>query len=224
MSNDEIMNRCRMTKQGLIMTLRNRGLIDCMNVVKNKNSFIRIMDAPAAAAQGSTVFHPSPAFTGARPGYVFHAGRYGMGYYLDPEHKTREFGHNVKYRSDGVERQDFEERLAKVNEALKYAGGIPQNKWDYGKHREMHENNLKEARKRLEDHKTKISEMVNKCRLRGVDETEIQTSVYRSFSHQHIQLLEQVLAAKKTLEMMDVGTVEELTRQKIAILEELASS
>jgi hypothetical protein len=37
----------------------------------------------------------------------------------------------------------------------------------------------------------------------------------------HIQLLEQVLAAKKALVMMDVGTVEELTRQKIAILEEM---
>jgi predicted RecB family nuclease len=36
--------------------------------------------------------------------------------------------------------------------------------------------------------------------------------------------LEAVIAAKKTLEMMDIGTVEELTRQKIAILEELASS
>ena len=113
------------------------------------------------------------------------------------------------------------ERLAKVNEALKYAGGIPQNKWDYGKHREMHENNLKEARKRLDDHKTKISEIENKCRLRGVDETEIQKSVHQSFSHMHIQLLEQVLAAKKALVMMDVGTVEELTRQKIAILEEM---
>jgi hypothetical protein len=37
----------------------------------------------------------------------------------------------------------------------------------------------------------------------------------------HIQLLEQVIAAKKTLAMMDMGTVEELTRQKIAILEEM---
>ena len=41
--------------------------------------------------------------------------------------------------------------------------------------------------------------------------------------HQHIQLLEAVIAAKKALAMMDVGTVEELTRQKIAILEEIAS-
>jgi hypothetical protein len=31
------------------------------------------------------------------------------------------------------------------------------------------------------------------------------------------------IAAKKALAMMDVGTVEELTRQKIAILEEIAS-
>jgi hypothetical protein len=113
------------------------------------------------------------------------------------------------------------ERLAKVDEALKCAGGIPQNKWDYGKYREMYENNLKEARKRLEDHKTKISEMEIKCRLRGVDETEIQKSVHQSFSHMHIQLLNQVIAAKKALAMMDVGTLEELTRQKIAILEEM---
>jgi hypothetical protein len=39
----------------------------------------------------------------------------------------------------------------------------------------------------------------------------------------HISLLEQVISAKKTLAMMDVGTVEELTRQKIAILEEIVS-
>jgi hypothetical protein len=116
------------------------------------------------------------------------------------------------------------ERLTKVNEALKYAVGIPQNKWDYGKYREMYENNLKEAQKRLEDHKTKTFEMENKLRLRGVDETEIQKSVYQSFSHMHVHFLEAVIAAKKTLEMMDIGTVEELTRQKIAILEELASS
>jgi len=119
------------------------------------------------------------------------------------------------------------ERLVKVNEDLKYVkntGGTPQNKWDYGKMREMHENNLKESVKRLEAHKTHVSEFENKCRLRGVDETELQKSVYQSFSHQHINLLESVISAKKTLEMLDVGTTEELTRQKIAILEELASS
>jgi hypothetical protein len=115
------------------------------------------------------------------------------------------------------------ERLAKVNEALKFAAGLPQNKWDYGKYKEMYENNLKEARKRLDDHRTKISEMENKCRLRGVDETEIQKSVHQSFSHMHIQLLEAVIAAKKALAMMDAGTLEELTRQKIAILEEIVS-
>ena len=167
MSNDEIMNRCRMTKQGLIMTLRNRGLIDGMEVLKIKNGWIR-----------NKMTSPS-------------------------------------------------ERLVKVNEALEYvknSGGTPQNKWDYGKYREMYENNLKEALKRLAAHETQVSELESKCRLRGVDESEIQKSVYQSFSHQHIQLLEAVIAAKKTLEMLDVGTVEELTRQKIAILEELASS
>jgi hypothetical protein len=167
MSNDEIMNRCRMTKQGLIMTLRNRGLIDSMEVLKIKNGWIR-----------NKMTSPS-------------------------------------------------ERLVKVNEALKYvknSGGTPQNKWDYGKMREMHENNLKEALKRLAAHETQISELESRCRLRGVDESEIQKSVYNQFSHMHIHFLEAVISAKKTLEMLDVGTTEELTRQKIAILEELASS
>jgi hypothetical protein len=167
MSNDEIMNRCRMTKQGLIMTLKNRGLIDGMEVLKIKNGWIR-----------NKMTSPS-------------------------------------------------ERLVKVNEALKYVkntGGTPQNKWDYGKMREMHENNLKEALKRLAAHENQISELESRCRLRGVDESELQKIVYNQFSHMHIHLLEAVISAKKTLEMMDVGTVEELTRQKIAILEELASS
>ena len=88
----------------------------------------------------------------------------------------------------------------------------------------MYENNVKEALKRLEAHKTKISEFESKCRIRGVDESEIQKSVHQSFSHHHIQLLEAVISAKKTLANMDNGTVEDLTRQKIAILEELASS
>ena len=119
------------------------------------------------------------------------------------------------------------ERLVKINEALKYvknSGGTPQNKWDYGKMYEMHENNLKEALKRLAAHETQISEFESRCRLRGVDETEIRKGVYQSFSHMHVQLLEAVIAAKKTLAMMDIGTVEDLTRQKIAILGELASS
>jgi hypothetical protein len=114
--------------------------------------------------------------------------------------------------------------IQQINEALKHARGIPQNKWDYGKYREMYENNVKEALKRLEDHKMKISEFESKCRLRGVDESEIQKSVYNQFSQMHIQLLEGVISAKKSLAMMDVGTVEDLTRQKIAILEDLASS
>jgi hypothetical protein len=115
------------------------------------------------------------------------------------------------------------ERLVKVNEALKHARNIPQNKWDYGKMREMHENAIKEAIKRLDAHKARVSDLETKCRLRGIDEAEIQKNVYHSFSQQHIQLLEEVITAKKTLAMMDVGTVEELTRQKIEILEEIVS-
>lgn len=64
------------------------------------------------------------------------------------------------------------DRLAKVNEAIKYVRNIPQNKWDYGKMREMHENSLKEALKRLEAHKAQVSELEAKCRLRGIDEDE----------------------------------------------------
>lgn len=151
MSVKEIIERTRMTKQGLIVTLRNRG-------IKIKNSFL-----------------PNKMIA-------------------------------------------LIERLAKVNEALKHSRNIPQNKLDY---QEMYENNLKEAHKRLEEHKRNISEMENKCRLRGFDETEVQKEIHRSFSHIHIQLLEQVLSAKKALAMLDMGSVEELTRQKIMILEEM---
>jgi hypothetical protein len=112
------------------------------------------------------------------------------------------------------------ERLAKINEAIKFARNIPQNKWDYVKAREVHENQLKQAFVRLEEHKTKISEMESKCRIRGVDESEIQKGVYQSFSQMYIQILEQIIACKKTLAMMDMGTMEELTRQKIKILED----
>jgi hypothetical protein len=115
------------------------------------------------------------------------------------------------------------DRIAKVNEALNNSRNVPQNKWDYLKAREMREVYLKQAVERLEDHKKKISEMENKCRLRGIDEIEIQKSVHQSFSHMHIQLLEQVISAKKALTMMDMGSVEELTRQRIAILEEMAN-
>ena len=113
--------------------------------------------------------------------------------------------------------------LAKVNEAIKYVRNIPQNKWDYGKMREMHENNLKEALKRLETHKAQVSELEAKCRLRGIAEDEIQKTVYSQYSNQHIHLLEAVISAKKTLAMMDMGTIEDLMRRKISILEEIAS-
>jgi hypothetical protein len=116
------------------------------------------------------------------------------------------------------------ERLAKINEAIKCVRNIPQNKWDYGKYREIYENNVKEALKRLAAHETQVSEFESKCRLRGIEESEIQKGVHQSFSNEHIQLLEAVISTKKTLAMMHMGTVEELTRQKITILEELASS
>jgi hypothetical protein len=157
MSMDEIMKRCRLTKQGLIKTLQRRGLLK-----NEKASTCNDMATPV-------------------------------------------------------------DRLVKVNEALTFATGIPQNKWDYGKMREVREKSIKEATKRLEAHKNKVSELEAKCRLRGIEEGEIQKSVHQSFSHEHSQLLQGVISAKKALAMMDVGTVEELTRQKIAILEEIAS-
>ena len=113
------------------------------------------------------------------------------------------------------------ERLVKVNEALKCAPGIPRNKWDFGKMREMCEAGVTSALTRLDGHKHNIAEFETKCRLRGVDEADIQKSVHQSFSHMHIQLLEQVINAKKSLKMMELETVEELTRHKIAILEEM---
>ncbi len=114
------------------------------------------------------------------------------------------------------------ERLVQINEKLNYARNIPQNKWDYGKQREMYENRLQEARKRLDEHKKHVDEVVSKYRLHGVAEADIQKNLHQSFSHQHIQLLEAIISAKKALAMMDIETVEELTRQKIDILEDLA--
>lgn len=155
---NELVRLCRLTERGVVLVLRNRGLIN-------------------------TPEEPE----------------------LDP---------------NGVERKDFEEifnkRLANINESLKNVGFIPQNKWDLGKYREMYDNGVKDAEKRLAAHKLQV----DACRLRGIDEDVI----HRSFSHMHIQLLEQVIRAKKTLAMMDSGSVVELTRQKIAILEELAAN
>jgi len=51
MSMDEIMKRCRLTRQSLIMTLRNRGLIDGMEVLKIKNACIRNKMAAIEIAQ-----------------------------------------------------------------------------------------------------------------------------------------------------------------------------
>ncbi len=119
------------------------------------------------------------------------------------------------------------ERLAKINEAMvdhrRRYKHTPQTICDRDKIRGMYENGVKEAQRRLVDHKMMIDDLESKYRLRGVDEHEIQKSVHQSFSVTHIQLLEQVILAKKTLAMMDMGPIEEMTRQKIAILEELAS-
>lgn len=39
--------------------------------------------AAVAAAPTQPAFAPSPAFAGARPGYLFKLGSQGLGYYLD---------------------------------------------------------------------------------------------------------------------------------------------
>lgn len=39
--------------------------------------------APPGYAQPGPEFIPSPAFAGARPGYVFTTGAQGLGYYVD---------------------------------------------------------------------------------------------------------------------------------------------
>ena len=51
MSMDEIMKQCRLTRQSLILTLRNRGLIDGMKVLKIKNACIRNKMAAIQIAQ-----------------------------------------------------------------------------------------------------------------------------------------------------------------------------
>jgi hypothetical protein len=111
--------------------------------------------------------------------------------------------------------------MDQVNEAIKFVSTVPQNKWDRGKYNEMYENQLIEAVAKLKAHRTKITEVENKCRKHGMPEDEIQHTVYRSFSHEHIQLLERVLRCKKILALFNMGTLEELTRQKIALLEEM---
>jgi hypothetical protein len=118
------------------------------------------------------------------------------------------------------------ERLAKINEAMvdhrRRYKHTPQTILDRDKIRGVYENGVKEAQRRLGDHKLMVHDLESKYRLRGVDEHEIQKSVHESFSVMHVQLLAQVILAKKTLAMMDMGTMVEMTRQKIAILEELA--
>lgn len=111
--------------------------------------------------------------------------------------------------------------MDQINEAIKFVMTVPQNKWDRGKHNEMYENQLIDAVAKLEAHRAKITEVETKCRLRGIPEDEIQQNVYRSFSHEHIQLLQRVVQCKKTLTLFNMGSLEELTRQKIALLEEM---
>lgn len=71
-----------------------------------------------------------------------------------------------------------------------------------------------------------LIDMVDQCnkvknemnRLRGLGESE--TSIHHNHSNMYIQALEKVIAAQKKLEMLEMGTIEELTRQKIKILED----
>lgn len=115
-------------------------------------------------------------------------------------------------------------RVVKINEYIICSTQIPRNTLYYGKMKETHENNLQQALKCLEKFKNEITEFENKCRVNGITDSDLKNAVYRNFSHMHILYLEQVIAAKKALAMMDIDTVEELTYKKIALLEELALS
>ena len=113
--------------------------------------------------------------------------------------------------------------LERINKALKSVHNYPSNKWDYGKMHELYENNIKEAIEKLGAYKRQMSEVETRCRSRGIDEIEIQKEMYRSFSHGYINCLERVLEAKKQLDSLEMGNIEELTRKKIAILEEMVA-
>lgn len=111
--------------------------------------------------------------------------------------------------------------LDQINKALK--SPAPVNKWDYGKMHELYENNVKEALEKLNVYKKQMDTVADRCRSQGLFEEEIQKEMYRGFSHGYISCLERVLEAKKQLETLELGNVEELTRKKIAILEEMVA-
>ena len=62
----------------------------------------------------------------------------------------------------------------------------------------------------------KIKQEMNRSRELGLSES----SIHHNYSNMYIQALENVITAKKQLEMLDMGTIEELTRQKIKMLED----
>ena len=85
-------------------------------------------------------------------------------------------------------------------------------KVDFFKKREEKEQILKEAMIRLEEHKRKTPESVYPSSIYGNSKI--------IYSCEYIQLLENVIKAKTSLEVMDL-LVESLLRERISILEEI---
>jgi cell fate (sporulation/competence/biofilm development) regulator YmcA (YheA/YmcA/DUF963 family) len=85
---------------------------------------------------------------------------------------------------------------------------------DFFKKREEKNHALQEARKRLEEHKKQSAE------------TLYPSSIYESsslmYSCEYIQLLENVIQAKTSLEIMDM-VLDGLIRERIKILEDICS-
>ena len=98
-----------------------------------------------------------------------------------------------------------------INEAIKFLRTISPI-YTPERVRESYEHKLKEAVTQCD----KIKHEMNRSRELGLSES----SIHHNYSNMYIQALEKVITAKKQLKMLEMGTIEELTRQKIQILEE----
>jgi len=88
-------------------------------------------------------------------------------------------------------------------------------KIDFFKKRADKELALKNAQERLAEHKSRS--------VNSIFPSEIYESPKLMYSCEYIRLLEDVIKAKTSLEVMDM-VLEGLMRERIAILEELASA
>jgi hypothetical protein len=101
--------------------------------------------------------------------------------------------------------------MEQINEAIRFLRGRPPL-FTADADREAREQDLKYAMKQLISIKNEMD------RLRELGESE--TSIHHSYSNMYIQALEKVIMIKKQLKMLEMGTIEELTRRKIKILED----